>query len=316
MIKVILYHFINNNNINFIMKIFDCTTYYDEELILDLRFNMLNNYVDKFVVCEANFSHAGKKKKLNFDINKFSKFKDKIIYLVLENEPVNLIYENDEKKIESKKNMRSNSIKRIAYQRNKIFEGIENITEPEDYILYSDNDEIPNLEIFQPKTNKSKIVIFEQKLFYYKFNLLCDRIYWYGTRALKKKDLINFEWLRQIKAKKYPFFRLDTLFKNDKYMDLKILKNGGWHFTRIISPEKIHQKELDTEHHDEYRLSNKNPEKIKDLIARRVIDHDHLADSKENKYGKEFQLKQIDLIDLPEFIQNNSDYYKNFLDLN
>ena len=80
------------------MKIFDCTTYYDEELILDLRFNMLNDYVDKFVVCEANFSHAGKKKKLNFDINKFSKFKDKIIYLVLENEPIDLIYENDEKK--------------------------------------------------------------------------------------------------------------------------------------------------------------------------------------------------------------------------
>ena len=99
-------------------------------------------------------------------------------------------------------------------------------------------------------------------------------------------------------------------------MDLKIIKNGGWHFTRVISPEKIHQKELDTEHHDEYRLSNKDPEKIRDLIARRVIDHDHLADSKKNKYGKEFQLKQIDLIDLPEFIRENSDYYKNYLDLN
>tara|TARA_B100000989_G_scaffold298435_1_gene287768 strand:- start:219 stop:1115 length:897 start_codon:yes stop_codon:yes gene_type:complete len=297
------------------MKIFDCTTYYDEELILDLRFNMLNKYVDKFVVCEAKFSHAGKQKKLNFNINNFAKFKDKIIYITLENEPSDLIYDDVQKKTEASNNMRINSIKRIALQRNKLLDGVDKISEPDDYILYSDNDEIPNLELFRPKQNKNKIIIFEQKLFYYKFNLLCDRINWYGTRAVKKKDLLNFEWLRQIKPKKYPFFRLDTLFKKDKYMNLDIIKNGGWHFTRVISPEKIHEKELDTEHHDEYRASNKNPEKIRDLISRRVIDHDHLVDSKENKYGKEFQLKQLDLIDLPRFIQENSDYYKNFLDL-
>jgi len=296
------------------MKIFDCTTYYDEELILDLRFNMLNEYVDKFVVCEAKFSHSGKQKKLNFDINNFAKFKDKIIYIVLENEPADLIYEDDQKKIESSNNMRMNSIKRIALQRNKLLDGVDKISEQDDYILYSDNDEIPNLELFKPKENKSKIVIFEQKLFYYKFNLLCDRIYWYGTRAVKKKDLLNFEWLRQIKAKKYPFFRFDTLFKKDKYMNLNIIKNGGWHFTRVISPEKIHEKELDTEHHDEYRASNKNPEKIRDLISRRVIDHDHLVDSRENKYGKEFSLKQLDLSEMPKYIQQNKSQYQNFLD--
>ena len=78
------------------MKLYDCTTYYDEEMILDLRFNTLNQYIDKFIVCEAKFTHSGRKKKLNFDINKFSKFKDKIIYLVVENEPENLIYEDKE----------------------------------------------------------------------------------------------------------------------------------------------------------------------------------------------------------------------------
>ncbi len=296
------------------MKVFDCTTYYDEELIIDLRFNMLNEHVDKFVICEAKFSHSGKEKKLNFDINKYPKFKDKIIYIVLENEPKDMIYENKNRKSETKNNMRINSIKRIAYQRNKLLEGIDKISEPSDYILYSDNDEIPDLEQFNFKENKSKIVIFEQKLFYYKLNLLCDRINWYGTRAVKKKDLIDFEWLRQIKSKKYPLFRLDTLFKKDKYMNLSIIKNGGWHFTRVISPEKIHQKELDTEHHDEYRASNKNPDKIKDLIKRRVIDHDHLADSRENKYGKEFPLKQLNLNELPKYIQDNESRYQNFLD--
>ena len=97
-------------------------------------------------------------------------------------------------------------------------------------------------------------------------------------------------------------------------MNLSIIKNGGWHFTRVISPEKIHQKELDTEHHDEYRASNKNPDKIKDLIKRRVIDHDHLADSRENKYGKEFPLKQLNLNELPKYIQDNESRYQNFLD--
>ena len=298
------------------MKIFDCTTYYDEELIIDLRFNVLNEYVDKFIVCEAKFSHAGKEKKPNFDINKFPKFKDKIIYVVLENEPPNLVYEDNLKKIELTENVRTNSIKRIAYQRNKLFDAVNKVSDLNDYIFYSDNDEIPNLELFNPKKNKKKIIIFEQKLFYYKFNLLCDRINWYGTRAIKKKDLIDFEWLRQIKPKVYPFFRLDTFFRNDKFINLEIIPNGGWHFTRVISPEKIHQKELDTEHHDEYKESKKNPEKIKDLISRRVIDHDHLADSRENKFGKEFPLKQVELVDLPKYIQRNKDYYENFLDFN
>lgn len=296
------------------MKIFDCTTYYDEELIIDLRFNILNEYVDKFIVCEAKFSHAGKEKKLNFDIHKYPKFKDKIIYVVLENEPANLIYEDNLKKIELAENVRTNSIKRIAYQRNKLFDAVNKVSDLNDYIFYSDNDEIPNLELFNPKKNKKKIIIFEQKLFYYKFNLLCDRINWYGTRAIKKRDLIDFEWLRQIKPKKYPFFRLDTFFRNDKFINLEIIPNGGWHFTRVISPEKIHLKELDTEHHDEYKESKKNPEKIKDLISRRVIDHDHLADSRENKFGKEFPLKQVELVDLPKYIQRNKDYYENFLD--
>ena len=175
--------------------------------------------------------------------------------------------------------------------------------------------QIPNLDIHNFKNIKSKIIIFEQDLYYYKFNLLCNRIKWYGTRAIKKKNLINFEWLRQIKPKKYSFYRIDTIFKKDKYIDLKILKDGGWHFTRVISPEEIHKKELDAEHHDEYRASNKNPERIKDLIKRRMIDHDHLADTRENKYGKEFALQQLSLEKMPSYIRENQDKYKDFLDL-
>ena len=297
------------------MKIFDCTLYYDEDLILDARLNILDPYIDKFIICEALFSHSGRKKELNFDINKFPKFKDKIIYIVQETEPKDIIYKDNSKKIEDPSNWRANAVKRIAHQRNKLLEEVNKHADEDDYILYSDNDEIPNLDLHNIKNEKSKIIIFEQDLYYYKFNLLCDRIKWYGTRAIKKKNLLDFEWLRQIKPKKYSFYRIDTLVKKDKYINLRILNNGGWHFTRVISPEEIHKKELDAEHHDEYRASNKNPERIKDLIKRRMIDHDHLADSRENKYGKEFALKQLTLDKMPSYIKNNTDKYKEFLDL-
>ena len=60
------------------------------------------------------------------------------------------------------------------------------------------------------KKNKMKILIFKQKLFYYKFNLAYP-IDWFGTKACKLKDLKNISWLRNIKNKKYNIFRLDTL---------------------------------------------------------------------------------------------------------
>ena len=294
------------------MKLFDCTLYYDEDLILEARLNILNQHFDKFIICEAKYTHSGREKKLNFNINKFKEFKNKIIYLVQDKEPSGLIYSNTEKK-ENLETMRPNAVKRISYQRDKLLEGLTE-ADKNDLIFYSDNDEIPNLLNFDFNNFKKKILIFEQKLFYYKFNLLCDRIYWYGTRAVKKKDLISFEWLRQIKPKEYPIYRMDTLLKDNKYINIKIIKDGGWHFTRVLSPEKIHEKELDAEHHDEYRLSKKNPNKIKELIKRRVIDHDHLADKTSDKYGKEFELKKISNNELPEFISNNTSKYKDYLD--
>lgn len=298
------------------MKLFDCSLYYDEDLVLNTRLNILDKYFDKFIICESKYTHSGRKKKLNFDINKFSDFKDKIIYVVNDQEPSDLLYQiNENEKKELPEHFRYNAIKRIAFQRNTLMKAVEQLASPNDFIFYSDNDEIPNMENFAEYKETNDIVIFEQKLFYYKFNLLFDRIFWYGTKAVKKKKLINFEWLRQVKPKKYSFYRLDTLFKKDKYINLKIIKDGGWHFTRVISPEEIHQKELDAEHHDEYRASNKNPARIKDLIDRRVIDHDHIADSKDSKYGNEFKLKVISMNELPEYIKMNWKKYEQFLDL-
>ena len=298
------------------MKLFDCTLYYDEDLILEARLNILNKYFDKFIICEAKYTHSGKKKKLNFNIKKFSEFQKKIIYIVQDTEPNDIVYElKDNESIENPQDWRKNAVKRIAHQRNALLESVNQIADTNDFIFYSDNDEIPNMKNFDQLKETSKIIFFEQKLFYYKFNLLCDRIFWYGTRAIKKKNLLDFEWLRQIKPKKYSIFRLDTLFKKNKYNSIKIIRDGGWHFTRILSPEDIHEKELIAEHHDEYRASQKNPATIRDLIKRRMIDHDHLADTKESKYKSEFMLKLYDLNDLPDHIKNNVQKYQNYIDL-
>jgi beta-1,4-mannosyl-glycoprotein beta-1,4-N-acetylglucosaminyltransferase len=295
------------------MKIFDCTTFYNENLMLEVRFNILNKYVDKFIVTEAKYSHSGERKKLNFNINKFSEFKNKIIYLVIENEPENIIYENKDNLIENKTEMRMNSIKRIAYQRDKIMDCLNEANE-DDYIFYSDNDEIPNFKNLNLIENENNIIIFKQKLFYYKFNLFCDRVDWYGTKGCKKKNLLSFSWLREIKAKKYPFFRLDTFFTKNKYTNVKIIDDGGWHFSQLKSPKDIEIKLLNQEHHDEYRLAKDELPSVEDLIKRKTIVYDHKAKSSDYKYSKEFKLKTLSIESMPLFLKENVDKYNEWFD--
>ena len=296
------------------MKIFDCTTFYNEDLMLDVRFNILNKYVDKFVISEAKYSHSGEKKKLNFNINNFSDFKKKIIYLPIDNEPTDLIYEKkDEKLIENEVDMRMNSIKRIAHQRDKLIDCLDEAND-EDLIFYSDNDEIPNLANFDFETNKNKIIIFKQKLFYYKFNLYCDRVDWYGTKGCRKKNLISFSWLREIKAKKYNFFRFDTFFSKTKYQNIQIVEDGGWHFSQLKSPKDIEIKLLNQEHHDEYKMARKNLPKIEDLVKRKTIIYDHKAKSSEYKFSKEFKLKTLTKDHMPLFLQENMNKYSEWFD--
>ena len=79
------------------MNLYDCFMYFDEDLILDLRLNMLNKYVKKFIITESTYLHSGREKKLNFDPIKFSKFKDKIEYIIIDKPPdgIETINEND-----------------------------------------------------------------------------------------------------------------------------------------------------------------------------------------------------------------------------
>ena len=297
------------------MKIFDCTTFFNENTMLEVRLNILNPYVHKFVIVESKYSHSGNKKKLNFDIKRFDKFKKKIIYLVVDEEPENLHSESNVNLKEKKLNpFRENAIKRIAHQRDYLLKGIQD-ADANDFIFYSDNDEIPKFENIDLNKNINRIVAFKQKLFYYKFNLFCDRVNWHGTRGCKKKHLKSFSWLRDIKIKRYSKFRFDTIFSNTKYIDLKIINDGGWHFSQLKSPEDLYIKLNNHEEHSEFKESKQTLSDIKDLIERKVINFDHNEKFHKYKYSKEFKLKNLSLNEMPKFLQENVDKYSKWFDL-
>jgi len=295
------------------MKIYDCTTFYSEHLMMDVRFNILNEYVHKFIVTESKFSHSGQPKKLNFDINNYPKFKEKIIYLVIDHEPNEIIVKDN--KLLSASEKRFNSLKRINLSYDYMMKAV-NVASENDLIILSDNDEIPNLASKQFQNSNKDIYIFKQMLLYYKFNLLYDLVPWYGSKAVKKKKLISLSWLRNLKNKKYPFWRLDTLFSDKKYSNLDIITDGGWHFTNIKSPEDLYKKLINFGHHDEFELSGLNVDDLKKKILEKKVFFNHFADKAnfKDKWNYDYKLKKIENIFLPKYLQNNLSKFKEWFD--
>ena len=296
------------------MNIYDCFMYFDEDLLLDLRLNVLNKYVKKFVITEATYTHNGSKKKLNFNINHFQKFKDKIEYIVVDEEPPTLLDlvdgENKEKRGEK---LILNGMARDYFQREKLIKGLKN-AQNEDLILISDLDEIPNLSELNFSNIGEKIIIFEQKMFYYKLNLFYEDFTWLGSKGVKKKKFISPQWLRNIKGKNYPKWRIDILFSKKKYSNLSFVKNGGWHFTCLRTPEELEKKLLNFAHHYEYEESGLKIDDLKKLIFEKRVMYDHNVDQKSYKWSGKSKLKKIDNSYLPEFVSLNLDKYKKWLD--
>ena len=297
------------------MNVYDCITYFDEPILFDLRLNILDRYVDKFIVIEAKHTHSGREKKLNFDINNFKKFRDKIIYKIIEKQPENIIKIDisDDISAQSQKK-RMNSLKRIELSYDKALECL-NDASPDDVFILSDSDEIPNLEIVNLDKINNKILMFKQKMFYYKFNLYYDLIPWFGSRACKIKRLISPSWLRNTKPKKYPFWRVDTIFSKTRYNQVKIIENGGWHFSQLKSPEDIEKKLFNFGHHNEVEESGINIEKIKEMVREKKIYYDHLADKTQQKHRIEgYELKKLDFSELPSYLIKNYETYKKWFD--
>ncbi len=296
------------------MKIFDCFMYFDEENILELRLNVLNKYVDYFVIVESIFTHRGESRKLKFDIKKFDKFREKIIYLVYEEEPkkIEKLLKSDSEGEKSRKYI-FNASYRENGQRNFISNGLK-IAQEEDVILISDVDEIPNLESVNFEKIGEKIILFQQEMFYYKFNLKLPDLLWTGTKACKKKYLESPQWLRNIKDKKFSFYRIDTYFSKTKYINIKFIKNGGWHFTNIKTAAEIEYKLKSYLHHREFDINPLSKNQIGEIMKKRKAIYDLKVDKRVNKIGDGSELEKYPLEKLPKFLQDNLLNYKEWID--
>ena len=296
------------------MKIYDCFMYFDEEVVVDVRLNTLNEFVDYFVIVESRFTHKGDARELKFNHKKFEKFKDKIIYIVDEE-----IYSQTEKiKIDDSEDEKyKKAIFNAAYrengQRNLISKGLEGANK-EDFIMISDVDEIPKLSGLNFNTLKEKIILFKQDMFYYKFNLKLPNLIWTGTKACRKKNLVNPQWLRNIKDRKYPFFRIDTFFSNTKYTSIKIINDGGWHFSNIKTPKEIEFKLRSYLHHKDFDLSPLSVEQINEIIKNKQAIYDLKVDKTVNKIGNGSILEKFEFNKLPEYIVTNKDKFLDWID--
>ena len=296
------------------MKIFDCFMYFDESLLLDLRLNYLDKFVDKFIIIECNYNHKGELKKPTFNIEKYKKFENKIEYVLLKDQPENIerINVKDTENETSDKYI-LNAIKRENFQRNFIKNCLSEAA-ANDWIIISDLDEIPNLSNVNFKNIKNKFIFFKQDMMYYKFNLKLENCSWVGTKACQMKNLESPQWLRNIKDRSYSWWRLDTLFSKNKYRNIKFIDDGGWHFSYLKTPEEIEKKLKSYLHHREYDLNPIGIDKIKKLVEEKRTIYNLKTDQRLNQFKNGNKLNKIDISLLPNYILKNKDKLKKWIE--
>tara|TARA_E500000331_G_scaffold86585_1_gene82208 strand:+ start:1675 stop:2544 length:870 start_codon:yes stop_codon:yes gene_type:complete len=287
--------------------------YFNEDLILEIRLNELYKHVAKFVIVESNYTHSGEFKEYNFDINKFKKFEDKIVYIQVKDKPKDYKPISENLSVGEKKGIQIlNALSLDNFQRNQIIKGLDEAND-EDFILISDLDEIPNLESIDLNKYKSKIIIFKQAFFHYRFNLYLKNFSWFGSKCCTKRLFKTPQWLRNIKSKKYNFFRIDTIFSEKKYQNIHIVNNGGWHFTNVNDEEGIVYKLKHYAHHADTPENILNKDTFKKLIKERKFMYDHSVEKGADKHATKQDLSIYDFHLLPNYIKNNKDLFKNWI---
>ena len=270
-------------------KVYDCITFYQANMLFQLRFEILKDVVDYFVICEANKSHTGLKKEFNFNPKIPEKYMNKIIYIKVTDLP--------DIKIKGKKDY-----KLLSLQMENLFKGIRSANQ-NDLIIFSDEDEIPNPNIINSfNFNKHKFGIFLQNMYYYKLNIMNvdeGNGNWAGSRICQRKNLKSFFKLRLLKIKnlEYPFWRID------KERSIELIKKGGWHFTYLLRPQEISKKIQDMAH------TEFNKEKFKDI---NFIENN--IKNLKDPFNRDLNLKKIEIDETyPEYIQKNKELYQEWI---
>ena len=264
-------------------KIFDCITFYDENFLTNLRFEILEDVIDFFVVCESKFDHRGNPKLINFKI-KNPRFEKKIRHIIIEEQFPNL-----------KVGWHAE-----GFQRDKLFDGIKD-AEEDDYIVFSDSDEIPNPKLLKDIKLKKKFGIFMQKFYVYKLNIFNDHeTPWEGTRICQRKNLKSFNYLRKKILKKNinkPFWKINV------EKDIEIFENGGWHFNNLYSAEVI-SKKLKAFPHQEYstpKFSDIN------IVKNKIKNMEDLFER-----GHKYKKVEIDET-YPKFLLDNLKFFEDYI---
>ena len=264
-------------------KIIDCVTFFDNNFIFEIRYNILVNYVDYFVICESKYDHAGKQKKQNF-LFKEEYDSKKIRYIWLDKPfPKN-----------------TDRWQNQAIQRDYILENLDFASE-EDFIFFSDPDEIIRPELLINFNLKKKYGIFLQNCFNYKLNLFnSHESPWEGSRVTKKKNLKSIDFMRQkilVKNLKYNFLRID------KEKSIELFHNAGWHFNNLMSPKDISLK-LKTFAHKEFSGKEFSAEEIIKYKIEKKID----------LFGRGHNYKVVELNEkFPSYILNNLEKFKIYI---
>ena len=270
-------------------KIYDCTTFYNANLLFELRFNVLKDHVDHFVVCEANRDHTGNFKNFNFNPHIPLKYKDKITYIKVDDLPSITLKGKKDYKL-------------LSIQMENLHQGIKDANS-DDLIIFSDEDEIVNPDVINEfKKEDYKFGIFLQNMYYYKFNIMSvdeGNGNWPGTRICKKKNLKSFFKFRLLKIKNlnYPFWRID------KEKNIQLIKKGGWHFTYLMNPEQISQKIMSMAHTEFNKAEFKNEVNI-------IKNIENLKDP----FGRNIKLKKVNIDNtFPNHLRENNEIYKNWI---
>jgi len=184
--------------------IVDCFLFFNELDLLEIRLHELDSKVDRFILVEADRTFSGAPKPYYFLENKlrYKEFLRKIIGITVKI-PEGTI-----------------GIACDKFQRNNILSGLRGC-KPDDVILISDVDEIPDLTKVDLNDMKQGVSVFEQGLYFYYVNCKSDEL-WYGTRAIPYRLLGDVQHVR--------------------FSGGRIVENGGWHFSYLGGPEKIKVK--------------------------------------------------------------------------
>ena len=268
------------------MKIYDCFQFFNEDTILDLRLNILDEFINFFVIVESTTDHQGNKKKINFDINRFKKFQKKIIHIVVD----------DTLDVIKKPHIGQNSLVE-RHQRNSITRGLKNCGD-DDLVIISDVDEIPDLRKLNLFNKINRYAVFAQKKFDYKLNLLNETEGdWIGSKICLKKNLNSPQWLRDLKFKKYPFWRID------KVRDVQIIKDGGWHFSYLQNPKNLLKKISSFSHGEHNKPEFANEKNIMQKIK-----------MQKNIFDLGFSYRKIEIDDtFPKYIIENKEKLKEWI---